>query len=75
MVALLREFPAVRVTFNLVPSLLDQIEAYVSGEAREAELRLGLAPADGLDESEKVYLLRCAFMAHPENLIGRYPRG
>jgi alpha-amylase/alpha-mannosidase (GH57 family) len=74
MVAILAETPQVRVTFNLVPSLLDQIEAYVSGEAREAELRLGLFPAGRLDESEKVYLLRAAFMAHPENLIGRFPR-
>jgi len=74
MVELLAETPQVRVTFNLVPSLLDQLDAYVSGEAREAELRLGLAPADRLDESEKVYLLRAAFMAHPENLIGRFPR-
>jgi len=74
MVEILSETPEVHVTFNLVPSLLDQIEAYVSGDAREAELRLGLAPADRLDESEKVYLLRAAFMAHPENLIGRLPR-
>jgi alpha-amylase/alpha-mannosidase (GH57 family) len=74
MVEILAETPRVRVTFNLVPSLLDQIEAYVSGEAREAELRLGLAAAGRLDESEKVYLLRAAFMAHPENLIGRFPR-
>ena len=74
MVELLAETPQVRVTFNLVPSLLDQLDAYVSGEAREAELRLGLAPADRLDESEKVYLLRAGFMAHPENLIGRFPR-
>ena len=28
MVALLREFPTVKVTFNLVPSLLVQLEAY-----------------------------------------------
>ena len=28
MVALLREFPDVRVTFNLVPSLLVQLEAF-----------------------------------------------
>jgi len=74
MVEILAETPRVCVTFNLVPSLLDQIEAYVSGEAREAELRLGLAAAGRLDESEKVYLLRAAFMAHPENLIGRFPR-
>ena len=39
MVQILAETPEVHVTFNLVPSLLDQIEAYVSGDAREAELR------------------------------------
>src|SRR5438874_11948966 len=68
MVALLSETPDVRVTFNLVPSLVDQIEEYVRGTAREAELRLGLKPAGELQEGEKVYLLRASFMAHPENL-------
>ena len=36
MVALLREFPDVRVTFNLVPSLLVQLEAFAQDRAREA---------------------------------------
>ena len=31
MVALLRSFPDVRVTFNLVPSLLVQLEAFAAG--------------------------------------------
>ena len=31
MVALLREFPGRRVTFNLVPSLLVQLEAFADG--------------------------------------------
>ena len=35
MVALLREFPAVRVTFNLVPSLLVQLEAFAANRARD----------------------------------------
>jgi len=30
MVELLREFPSVRVTFNLVPSLLVQLEAFAA---------------------------------------------
>ena len=34
MVALLREFPQVRVTFNLVPSLLVQLEAFARDAAR-----------------------------------------
>src|SRR5207245_9924070 len=39
MVAILAETPEVRVTFNLVPSLIDQLEDYVGGRAREAEQR------------------------------------
>jgi hypothetical protein len=35
MVAMLREFPSVHVTFNLVPSLIAQIEDYASGQANE----------------------------------------
>ena len=35
MVALLREFPDVRVTFNLVPSLLAQLEEYIAGTAKD----------------------------------------
>ena len=31
MVALMREFPQVKVTFNLVPSLLVQLEAFAEG--------------------------------------------
>ncbi len=33
MVALLREFPSVKMTFNLVPSLLVQLEAFAAGRA------------------------------------------
>jgi alpha-amylase/alpha-mannosidase (GH57 family) len=74
MAAILAETPDVHVTFNMVPSLLDQLEEYAAGRAREAELQLGLRRAEELDETEKVFLLRSSFMAHPENLIGRFPR-
>ena len=40
MVALLREFPDVRVTFNLVPSLLVQLEAFADDRARDRHLEL-----------------------------------
>src|SRR5258707_2249684 len=46
MVALLREFPDVRATFNLVPSLLVQLEAFAADRARDRYLELGLKPAD-----------------------------
>ena len=47
MVALLREFPGVRMTFNLVPSLLVQLEAFAEDRARDRFLELSLKPADG----------------------------
>ena len=39
MAALLREFPDVRVTFNLVPSLLVQLEAFAEDRARDRQPR------------------------------------
>ncbi len=74
MVAMLAETPEVHVTFNMVPSLLDQIGEYASGRAQETERRLGRAPAESLTDAEKVHLLRTAFHAHPQHLIGRFPR-
>ncbi len=35
MVKILEEFPNVRQTFNLVPSMMAQVEEYASGEARD----------------------------------------
>ena len=46
MVRLLREFPSVRMTFNLVPSLLVQLEAFARGTAHDRYLEVGLVPAD-----------------------------
>src|ERR1035438_3844549 len=39
MVKLLDEFPQVHQTFNLVPSLITQIQDYVSGEAQDPFLQ------------------------------------
>src|SRR5690606_14902529 len=57
MVALLREFPDVRVTFNLVPSLIVQLEAFAAGDARDRTLELGLKPAEALTEDERRFVL------------------
>src|SRR5437879_4406442 len=52
MVALLKEFPGVRVTFNLVPSLLVQLEAFAEGRAHDRYLDAGLKPAAALRDAE-----------------------
>jgi len=74
MVKLLGEFPNVHQTFNLVPSLIQQIEDYVSGEAQDPFLRVAAKPARDLTLEERRFALQYLFQAHPTNVIGRYPR-
>src|SRR5262245_53470395 len=73
MVRLLDATPDVHVTFNLVPSLLDQVEAYAKDEAQEGELRVGLAPAASLTMDERVFALRTLFLMS-EPLLAPWPR-
>src|SRR6185369_8222913 len=63
MVAMLREFPDVRMTFNLVPSLLVQLEAFAAGQARDRMLELSLKPAAGLEAHDIDFMLENFFHA------------
>ena len=74
MVKLLDEFPQVHQTFNLVPSLIHQIQDYVSGEAQDPFLQVAAKPAKDLTPEERRFALQYLFQAHPVNVIGRYPR-
>jgi alpha-amylase/alpha-mannosidase (GH57 family) len=74
MVALLREFPQVRVTFNLVPSLLVQLEAFAQDRARDRHLALGLKSADALSEDERAFCIENFFHAHRPRMIDPFPR-
>jgi alpha-amylase/alpha-mannosidase (GH57 family) len=74
MVALLREFPGVRTTFNLVPSLLVQLEAFARDEARDRHLELGLKPADALTDEERAFCIDNFFHAHRPRMIDPFPR-
>src|SRR5436309_12646216 len=74
MVALLREFPNVRVTFNLVPSLLVQLEDFAEDRARDRFLELGLKPAASLTHSEIAFVLENFFHAQRQRMIEIYPR-
>ena len=74
MVALLREFPGVRMTFNLVLSLLVQLEAFAEGRARDRFLDLTLKPAADLDEGDVDFMLESFFHAQRQHMIDAYPR-
>ena len=74
MVRILEEFPAIRQTFNLVPSMMAQVEEYAAGTARDPFLELALKPAEELTDAEKEFLLRHSFYSDPTHMIHRYPR-
>src|SRR3984893_17636123 len=73
MVKLLDEFPNVHQNFNLVPSLMVQIEDYVAGTAQDPFLRVAAKPAKDLSVEERRFALQYLFQANPQNMIGRYP--
>ena len=74
MVKLLDEFPNVHQNFNLVPSLITQIQDYVAGTAKDPFLAVAAKPAKELTQSERQFALQYLFQANPTNVIGRYPR-
>src|SRR5437763_5089357 len=74
MASLLREFPGVRVTFNLVPSLLVQLEAFAENRARDHFLDLSLKPAGDLSDVDIAFVLDNFFHAQRQRMIEVYPR-
>ena len=74
MVKILEEFPEIRQTFNLVPSLLQQLAEYATGKAQDHFLETTLFEAEFLSPHEKEFLLSFSFRANEERLIQRFPR-
>jgi alpha-amylase/alpha-mannosidase (GH57 family) len=74
MVRLLEEFPSVRQTFNLVPSMMAQVAEYASGAAVDPFLQVALKPAESLSDGERQFILQHSFYSDPQRMIYRYPR-
>lgn len=74
MAALLDEFPKIRLNFNLVPSLLQQLDDYAQGKAHEKCYALSLKPASSLSFEEHVFILENFFMANWSTMIDPEPR-
>src|ERR1700722_5945107 len=73
MARILEDFPQIRQTFNLVPSMIVQVEEYARGEARDPFLACALKPAENLTAQEQIFILRNFLMANPR-MVNRYPR-
>jgi alpha-amylase/alpha-mannosidase (GH57 family) len=72
MAEVLRDHPRIHLTFNLVPSLIEQLEKYVRGETTDRCLELSLQ--EDWSEEEREYLLSFAFSLNWERVVRPYPR-
>jgi alpha-amylase/alpha-mannosidase (GH57 family) len=74
MVAHLDDFPKIHVNFNLVPSLINQINDYAENNVTDQFMDLTLKPANELSSEERVFILHNFFTANWENMIKPFPR-
>ena len=74
MPALLEEFPQVHQTFNLVPSLIVQIEEYARGEARDELFDLAFKPVDALTPADRTTICEQFFPVPVRTMVSPYPR-
>jgi alpha-amylase/alpha-mannosidase (GH57 family) len=74
MAAILDGFPSIKQTFNLVPSLLEQLEDYVSGGAMDKHLKVTRKKPSDLSYEEKIFILQNFFMANWETMVNPYKR-
>ncbi|BCA78645.1 glycoside hydrolase family 57 protein [Desulfuromonas sp. AOP6] len=69
-----REFPGARMTFNLVPTLVEQLERYATGEADDQWLEAARKDPRQMDTDERRFVLTQFFSVHGERHILPYPR-
>jgi alpha-amylase/alpha-mannosidase (GH57 family) len=74
MVTILEKYPLIRQTFNLVPSLIEQIEDYVQGTVKDKFLEVSYKPITELTPQDKKFILEKFFMINKERVISLYPR-
>jgi alpha-amylase/alpha-mannosidase (GH57 family) len=74
MIDLLEDYPDVRTTFNLVPSLLTQLMDYYEPSTLDPNLELCMIPSADLTQDQRKFMLKNFFMANWDNMIKPYPR-
>ena len=72
MAAILRDYPDVKATFNLTPSLLRQLEAIGAG-ASDLAREHTLVPAEELTDAQKQFILDRFFDTN-RRIVARFPR-
>ena len=73
MAAILDNFPKIKQTFNITPSLMEQIIDYSNG-ATDKFLVISQKPAKELTKEDKIFILKNFFMVNSDTMIDPYPR-
>ncbi|MFA5145172.1 MAG: glycoside hydrolase family 57 protein [Candidatus Omnitrophota bacterium] len=74
MVLILKKYPLIRQNFNLVPSLIEQIEDYNNLAVKDKFLTLSQKPAEDLTSQDKIFLTENFFSINTEKVISIHPR-
>lgn len=73
LVAILDDFPQIHQNFNLVPSLVMQLEDYIHDRCRDKVEILSRKKAKELNQEEKIELLKYFFQLNPATMVEIYP--
>ncbi len=74
MVEILEKYPDIHQTFNLVPSLIEQIEDYNNHQIKDKFLELSYKQACELNTQEKTFILNNFFSINKDTVIAYFPR-
>lgn len=74
MVLMLEKYPRMRATFNMVPSLLEQIEDYASKNVKDLFLDLSRKSVNRLSLAERSFIIENFFMVNADKVIAFHPR-
>src|SRR5437867_391574 len=74
MAALSAEFPEIHQNFNLVPSLLLQLEEYARGEAKDPLLELAFKPVEALTGADRALILEKFFPVPVRTMVQPFER-
>ena len=73
MVKILEDFPKIKLTFNLVPSLLEQLNDYVNG-VQDYFQKISVREIKSLSDQERQFVLDNFFSINVETVISSFPR-
>jgi len=74
MLEILSKYPKIKQTFNVVPSLLEQVIDYTNRTVKEKFLELSYKPAAELTSEDKKFILKNFFSINKEKVISLFPR-